>query len=463
MLVDSGTRELNFATDTVTVPLGSGGLSLSRMSFINADGIDGNDTDMAAANWQVLASGLGIDALFRDTGLAGFFRSAHAATRGDGIARSVDSGAVQVRPRLQDILLPVLFFSAIGLVLACTDWSGRGNGVAEQENRQAAQRPPMPRSFAELASYPERFGAFFADHFGLRRQMVALRGRIGLRLQHKSPSPDVIVGTHGWLFFAGNRSLDNYLHQVPLSAAELDDWARRIAERRAWFAAHGITYLFVVAPDKQSIYPEYMPRVLQPPPGDTRLDQLSQRLANEPAWLDLRPMLRAAKPQGQLYFRGDTHWNDLGAYYGYRAIMRRLGLDPLPRDERLLAHSAHPDDLVRMSGLMETEPDAVFPMHCAALQPPTFDAALLDQQHHYGTPAYNIPATRCPAGDERLLIFQDSFVQPMWPYLSDTFARVVYVWRQPSLKQMQAMAAVEHPTVVIEERVERYLVIPLVP
>jgi hypothetical protein len=51
----------------------------------------------------------------------------------------------------------------------------------------------------------------------------------------------------------------------------------------------------------------------------------------------------------------------------------------------------------------------------------------------------------------------------MSPYLSDSFARAVYVWREPSLAQMQAMVAVEHPTVVIEERVERYLIIPLRP
>lgn len=350
-------------------------------------------------------------------------------------------------------------------MLAFTDWTGRERGVAEMENRTGALRPALPRSLKELATYPQRFGAFFADHFGLRREMVDLRGRIDLQLLHESPSPDVVVGLRGWLFYAGDRSIENYRHQVPLSAAELDGWVKGIEERKAWFAARGITYLFVIAPDKQSIYPEYMPRSLAPPPGDTRLDQLDRRLAGDASWLDLRGPLRAAKGDEPLYLKGDTHWNDRGAYAGYRAVMQRLGLPLLPRDESKLARFSHSDDLARMSGVTAAEANTAFASTCAVPDPAAFDAALLDRDEPVrpADAAYALPATRCPAGRERLLLFQDSFAQTMSPYLSDSFARAVYVWREPSLARMQAMVAVEHPTVVIEERVERYLIIPLRP
>ena len=362
------------------------------------------------------------------------------------------------------MLLPAFFLAAISLVLAFTDWTGRESGVAEMENRTPAQRPAMPDSLKDLATYPQRFGLFFADHFGLRREMVDLRGRSELRFLHKSPSPDVVVGSHGWLFYAGDRSIENYRHQLPLSAAELDEWARRIEERQAWFAARGITYLFVVAPDKESIYPEYMPRSLAPRPGDRRLDELSKRLAGNTAWLDLRAELRSAKSAERLYLRADTHWNDRGAYEGYRAIMQRLGLPLLPRDESQLGRVRQLDDLARMSGVTAMEPNTAFASTCAVPEPAIFDAAILDRdQPQRHEPAYTVPATRCPTRNERLLIFQDSFGAPMSSYLSDSFARVIYVWRQPSLGQMQAMVAVEHPTAVIEERVERFLINPLRP
>ncbi len=178
-----------------------------------------------------------------------------------------DPLAARARIALRDVLLPGLFLLAIGLVLLRTDWSGRHNLVAVLEDREPAARPATPHSLQELASYPRRFGAFFADHFGFRREMVDARGRLVIGLLKKSPSPKVVVGRGDWLFYTGDRSLENRLHQIPLSAASLDQWATRIEQRKRWLAARGIRYLFVVAPDKQSIYPEYLPRSLIPPPA----------------------------------------------------------------------------------------------------------------------------------------------------------------------------------------------------
>jgi alginate O-acetyltransferase complex protein AlgJ len=360
-------------------------------------------------------------------------------------------------------VLPGLFLFAIALVLLCTDWRGRDNHVAAMENRNPAAWPGAPRSLGELATWPERFGLFFADHFGLRPELVAIRARLGERLLKKSISPLVVFGSQGWQFYAGNRSLENHLHEIPFSAADLDEWAARLKAREAWFAARGIAYLYDDAPDKASIYPEYMPPALVPGSGQTRLDQLDQRLSGDPGLLDLRSALLAGKPAGQLYFKADTHWNDLGAYVGYRAIMRRLGLPPLERDPRRLVPIRVRVDIARISAVARTEPTTLYRRRCTAARPSGFDPAVFDRQRRNRQPAYTIPGTVCPTGHGRLLIFHDSFATGLAPYLSDTFARVVYVWRTPSFAAMQAMAAAEHPSVVIEERVERFLPQPLAP
>ena len=362
-------------------------------------------------------------------------------------------------------MLPGLFLAAIGIVLLRADWSADDTEFAYVEQREPAAWPEPPRSVAELASYPARFGAFFSDHFGLRREMVRLHGRIALWLQHKSISPEVIVGSDGWMFYAGDGSVENHLHQLPLSPAELDAWSNGLQARHDWFAAHRIAYLFLVAPDKQSIYPEYLPTELAPGPGETRLEQLTRRLAGAEWWLDPRADLLAAKREGELYFKADTHWNDLGAYQTYRAIAARLGIPALSRDEAKLWHFSQSADLARLSGVADTEGNVSYPVACAVDEPATFDPAILDRDRPdlHRIEAYTVPATRCATGRERLLIFHDSFGVQLSRYLSESFARAVYVWRAPSLAQMQAMVSVEHPTVVIEERVERYLIRPLAP
>ncbi len=132
-------------------------------------------------------------------------------------------------------------------------------------------------------------------------------------------------------------------------------------------------------------------------------------MPNDPAWLELRPALRAAKREGVEYFPGDTHWNDLGAYHGYRAIMRRLGLPALAHDPDKLVRGSRPVDLARMSGVMRKEPTTYYRRRCESRRPSSVDPALFDADRAGagGTPAFSIPATVCPTGHGRLLVFQE--------------------------------------------------------
>ena len=86
----------------------------------------------------------------------------------------------------------------------------------------------------------------------------------------------------------------------------------------------GIPYLFVVAPSKHDVYPEFMPDRLNRVRDDSRLDQLMAYIeAFFPAppvdILDLRPTLAEARKSGvRLFHKTDTHWNDRGAWAAYR-------------------------------------------------------------------------------------------------------------------------------------------------
>ena len=81
--------------------------------------------------------------------------------------------------------------STIFAVLALTDWTGRDPWVAAFEKRAAASFPELPRTMGEAETWLDRFGTFFSDHFGLRRAMIDLQGRIQISLLHRSPSPQV--------------------------------------------------------------------------------------------------------------------------------------------------------------------------------------------------------------------------------------------------------------------------------
>src|SRR5262249_34327890 len=177
----------------------------------------------------------------------------------------------------------------------------------------------------DLAPLPRRFEAFWNDHFGFRPRLIRWHNLVKLRLGI-APSDVVYLGRNGWLFLRSDNRLEYYRAGHPLSEGQLGQWPQHLEERRDWLAARGVAYLFVVAPNKDSVYPELVPARIHRARPDSSLDQLVTRLRGRSTVevLDLRVPLRAAKSRIRVYQRTDSHWNDPGAFEAYRAIMERV-------------------------------------------------------------------------------------------------------------------------------------------
>ncbi len=320
--------------------------------------------------------------------------------------------------RLADWWLPFFFLGSIALVLAFTDWHNRSKLVEQMEQREAAVLPPMPRSVSALYHYPTEFSRFLDDHYGFRAAAVAVRAKLWFWLFRDVFAPDVTIGRDRWLFFTGNRELDDALHTDPLTAQDLQEWKERVAKRREWLAARGIKYLFVIAPDKRSIYPEMLPP-LHPRPGMTRRQQLDAAMAGESAFLDLTHALRADKGQGQLYYKWDTHWNRHGAYNAYRLVVERLGLTPEPENlGKPFTPELHRGDLGRLAGLSLFEPDRA-PVASCRHEVAAPSSELFDNHFKELGRVYEVPPTTCASGTGRLLAFQELLRRNMGPLALD--------------------------------------------
>ncbi len=65
--------------------------------------------------------------------------------------------------------------------------------------------------------------------------------------------------------------------------------------------------------------------------------------------------------------------------------------------------------------------------------------------------------TDCRLDAPRALIFRDSFFIALQPYISQYFAKTVYVWEWPDIKLLEKYLQYNHSDIVIESRVERHL------
>ena len=363
-------------------------------------------------------------------------------------------------PRLHPLctLALVAVFAAVLVAPGVVMLAGIDREVPAGENRELAPRPQRPRTWAALRAFPAAAAHYFEDHFGLRARLVRWQARLRLRLLGSSASPDVIVGKDGWLFYAGDGAAEDMASAVPFTRAELETWRTTLEHTRDWMEAHGVAYVFVLAPDKHAVYPEELPPSIHRVGAETRSDALVNYLREHSSVpvLDLRGPLMAAKAKERIYHRTDTHWNDRGAFVASEAIWHvltpRLGAPASGRDAFTEQAVTVPGlDLAGMLGVAGavTESDLRLvprvPVRARIVEPARPDARLMDARLVTEHADRTLP---------RAVVFRDSFGSALVPFLSERFSRAVYLW-QYNVDPDVVLA--ERPQVVIQEWVGRRL------
>ena len=339
-------------------------------------------------------------------------------------------------------------------------------GGDERRARARAGEPPVTlpslASAAGIGPWLQQLQAYARASFGGRHQLVEWDARLKQALGlSRSYGSDVTEGRDGWLFYRVHRGTQGVRPEVPFGAAELDRWVGTLEAHRRAVEASGATFLVVIAPDKESIYPDLLPPEVPAALPTSRLDALAARLEGTGVrMVDLRPALRAARKTGPfsgtpLYWRTDTHWNALGALLATRPLLAELGRRfpgvHVPADGEIEVRTAPapPGDLVRMRGLQDVATDLrvearVHPERCV-------EASGYDLDVHGGL----TQRLSCPGAPvRRALVLHDSMMVAMLPALAPAFERSTWT-RQAALDP--AMLSAEAPDVVIFEVVERTL------
>jgi hypothetical protein len=195
------------------------------------------------------------------------------------------------------------------------------------EKRSLARKPVA--NLGKLDPYPPLYTRYYEDRFPFRKTLMDFyAGVISLKFFHRSPYPKLVeIGKNGWMYFKQEGSL--YRGTFYLS----DDWIQKMAgeihNRAAYYHAKGINFYLAVPPVKQEIYPEYLPLNYEKVPGKNITERVLDLIRKDTLvkLVDLKGALLKAKKFGQLYYKTDNHWNALGGYYGYRAVIDRMKQD----------------------------------------------------------------------------------------------------------------------------------------
>lgn len=343
------------------------------------------------------------------------------------------------------------------------------------EKRKLHQQPDFPVRFSEIAPYIANFEEYYNDHFGFREWFLKGYGEvkkilgdhdIGKSAANVGTS-NTIKGKDGWYFL--NRKWDgdpvsDYRNIDLYEEAELLRSVLYFAARADWLKRRGIEYLFFFAPNKHTIYSEYLPDYITKIGKISAMDQLydaMQRYTNV-NFVDLRKVLldskqKAAtywkenKDMAALYYKMDSHWNGAGADIAQYEIASRIE-ELFPGSITPTNRSAEDFEMIRFAGditlIMGRKDEEAFGPNLpgSACLNDTFSDYL--QRYH---------STVCKRNSLDAILFNDSFMPPLKPFFTDYFRHATYIWESMTLKRINHELENKKPHIIIEQRAERFL------
>lgn len=213
-------------------------------------------------------------------------------------------------------IIYILIFLAISIVplIAFSDKQ------AAIGNETKAAKPKLSDG-AELTANVD---IYFAQNFGFRNRLVYVQNVLKQNVFRTSGQSEVIVGEDGWLFYS--RALDDFLGTSVADETEVERMGAVVLMMQNYVESRGGEFIFFSAPNKMSVYGEYMPYYYIEDGGHGNYERLYSELVNAGVnTVQLKNALSLKKADGvQLYHKLDSHWNNYGAAVAYEAVADKL-------------------------------------------------------------------------------------------------------------------------------------------
>ncbi len=135
----------------------------------------------------------------------------------------------------------------------------------------------------------------------------------------------VIIGKKDYLFLGNDyaRVIDKCRGTFYYKVDEIDTWTEKLKQMQQWYERRGIKFIMVIAPNKHTVYKEYLPEWINTDVKTITDDIVMDTASKKINLLDLRPILRK-KTNQILYMQSDTHWNRLGASIGFTETIQYI-------------------------------------------------------------------------------------------------------------------------------------------
>lgn len=249
-------------------------------------------------------------------------------------------------------------------------------------------------------------------------------------------STQVLLGKDNWLFYKANDDGDpiaDYQGTNHYDESTLKQMADKLESEKNEFASMGCDFYILSIPNKSNVYPEYMPDTIKREDTTSRTDLFLKYLQENTDLnvVNAKPVLTKAKKKQQVYYKTDTHFNQIGSFLTVQELKKKIDGNPdsLKNVKFDIATKQYSGDLAKLCNMEDTFHDDI--------QYTLNHDSVRDQKK----------------SDKRVLVIGDSFSQEMNDIMSQYFKEVktVGIWSYDS-----SILSEYKPDVVVWECGERY-------
>lgn len=334
-----------------------------------------------------------------------------------------------------------------------------------QENRSMTQLPKKPINYNEAKKFFGEFDNYLNDNIPLRSIMISLFNTMYYQIG-VSPAKNMIIGKNGWLFNNMNSSVNQYLGRKILSNKQIEKRCKVLTKNFNYFKSKNTPFYFFVAPDKHTIYNEFLPDYLNYSNNhlqnyDRIYYYLNRNTSLKP--IDVRSKLLAEKvKRHDLYYKSDTHWNSVGSFNAYLEVISRINSDLEKQKQvyKLTWKDAKVEYFKKGDGGLHKMLASLFQYEEEAPVVRLKENRITKSELNGPRGPHTAKETRVfstsTSNGPTLLLIRDSFSSAMIPFYAHSFSKIITVhheqgnWDTNILKKHK-------PDIVIFEMVERFL------
>lgn len=346
-----------------------------------------------------------------------------------------------------DIVFLFCFFSALFIPMMKID----KDDFSLKENRKFANYEPFIKDNKINLDFGKNFEDWFNDRFFGRNDFIKIYNKIKTLLNPKQGNESVLIGNDGWIFYKKEGSVNNFQNTNLFSDEALKNAAEYLQNINDFCERYNKKFYFFISPDKNKIYGEFYKNVTKiNDDKHSRGNQLIKYLSENTAIKVIYPFdeLISRKKEGKLlYWKNDTHWNELGAYYGYKKLMQNINKSfnlGIFETKEFEEYHKNIGDLTNMypEYLKEDNKTSYFK---PIIQNPPICKETAEQKE-----------ITCNNNQGKLnaVLFRDSFSNDMLPYLSITFNNINAYWHYQITKGDMEIIK-KNADIIIFEIVER--------